>query len=109
MSSVPVYSMDPGKHKPIKAGALIGDTFHKTVKRSKHYLRIVAGYAIQLDVFKQLQELGIKTVNIVESDTGAIYTSPLTEWVKNGGTWSHGHGEQRTLSTKYMTCINQKG
>ncbi len=77
--------------------------FIKPVTRSKHYFRMVSGYAIDAEVFDRAEGLGCREIVIVEADTGQRLKSKLMAWKEHGkvGTW--GHGRQRTLSEKYMT------
>lgn len=92
---------------PIKGSVLSGMTdgvrFFKEVKRSKHYFRLMKGYAIQKEVIEKLLKLKIQEIRIIETDTGDTLVSKVEDWIEHGGIWTGKNGKQRTLSEKYMT------
>ena len=100
-----VYAVDNIKGK-VLVGWLYNQTFIKEVMRSKHYFRIVKGYAIQKDVYDKLVANGLKEIKIKEIDTGKILISTVSDWSEKGSIWTGKNGKQRTLSEKYMEVQN---
>ena len=98
-----IYTTPPDKGHPVLAGEVIKDCFCKKVTRTRHYFNLVSGYAIQNDVYTQLQKLGVNRVVIFEKDTGDYLTSDLEAWIEHSGKGNWGSGRQRVLSEKYMT------
>lgn len=85
----------------VKAGYIEGDTFHKTVDRKKHYMRVVGGYGIQSHVFNQLNVKNIK----LKEKRGKTWTIPLEVWKEHGKEADYGYGKQVFLSENYYETI----
>jgi hypothetical protein len=97
-----IEAYDPKKGYSVKAGETTGNIFRKEVTRSKHYFRLVSGYAIQKSVYEKLIAEKIKKIVIKEKDTGDILTSDIDDWKEHRGKGNWGHGTQMVLSEKYM-------
>jgi len=99
-----VYAVDQIKGK-VLVGYICDGVLYKDVTRSKHYFKLVKGYAIQKDVFYHLVKKGLKLVKIHEIDTGKVLVSSVPIWLEHGGIWTGQNGKQRTLSEKYMETL----
>lgn len=104
-----VYAVDPVRGK-VKAGVFneSSGTFYKSVIRSKHFFKIIGGYAIDEGVYSNLKKLGVKQIVIAESDTKNTYQIPIEVWEAHSGTWNGKSGKQRTLSEKYFNQNEQR-
>ena len=103
-----IFTYDPKKKKYVKAGVIRKETFVKPLSRSKHYLRIVSGYAIQEDVIEQIKPF-VDKIRFQERDTGEKYEITLVEFILYSRPWTHGHGRQLTISEKYFTKVKPRG
>lgn len=103
MIATPLYINDPIKGNvqvgTINPGTLV---FYKKVTRSRHYFRLVSGYALQKEAFEKLERIGCTKIIIVETDTGKNLEASMDDWREHGGIWTGRNGKQRTLSEKYM-------
>ncbi len=97
-----IYVFDEKKQSQVLAGELINGDFIKNVVRSKHYLRIVSGYAISKEAVDKINGM-CENIIINEADTKNTFTIKFTDFLENSKTWSHGHGEQKTISEKFLT------
>jgi hypothetical protein len=103
-----IFANDPLKGR-VKAGLLVSKDdklyFLKKVKRSKHFFKIIDGYAIQRDLFLKLKVAGIF---IKEEDTNDLYYASYKMWILHGSNWTGKNGNQQTLSIKYMTKVSRE-
>jgi len=99
-----IFTKDPAKPRKVMAGYIDGDWFIKEVKRSKHYLRVVSGYAIQDDVVNQIKDK-VANIRIKEVDTGSEFSVSMVDFLNASRPWTHGHGTQRVISERYLTKL----
>ena len=112
MSTIPIYA------KTARKGTIIAGTlepqddnsrlFVKEVVRSKHFMRVVAGYGIQEDVYLGYIKGRRGWVVIGEQDTKHVLISPMYIWEEKGKTmtFQEDDGAQRFLSEKYMATLD---
>lgn len=110
MTHQSIYTVDPKKGQVV-----VGyfDSVRKTLvlpkDRVKHYMRIVEGYGMQIDIYMRAMKREC-FVEIRESGelagSQSIYRSHITDWQTHGKSAEYGgHGTQRFLSLKYMKKI----
>ena len=102
---IPIWTTDPVKNKRVMAGWIEGVTYVKTVIPEKHFFRQFGAYAIQEDIFPQLQEHGVTDV-MIRSDKETLM-SPLSKWLEMKP-MNKGGGEQRFLTLKHMERKDSK-
>lgn len=91
---------DPKKNKLVTAGVLTNGTFIKAVNPTKHFLRLVGGYAIQSNAINQLKEL---SCNKIIFNTGKeIYTSSFERFLVNAKELDIGSGLQYAINLKFL-------
>ncbi len=95
-----VYTKDPTKGHDVLVGEYDKATNTLTIPKhpGKHFMRIVQGYGIQVDVYDKVL---LRRPNIVIK-ADKEYFSTINDWVKYGITADYGHGPQRFLPIKYM-------
>ena len=95
-----IFTFDPHKNRKVYVGDLYLTKFVKKVKRSKHYLYMVKGYAIQTEVILQLGKTPL--IEFQEIDAGHTYQISMQDFMMHSRPWSHGHGPQLAISEKYL-------
>lgn len=66
------------------AGKLEGGVFYKTVKRSKHFMRMYNGWGIDDSIVVQLEKEGCEQVEIYDSEDRVYYSVPFAIFKSNG-------------------------
>lgn len=79
--------------------------YRKIVDSKKHKMKMYNGYAIDREIYEDLQKLDCKEIRIKEEDTGIIYTSKFTDWVQKGILMMF-DGAQICLPGKYLIVKN---
>jgi hypothetical protein len=63
-----------------KIWGIIEDGVYRTYrKRSKHYVRKYLGWGIQAEIIYRLEQLGVKTIEIIDAETKTTYSSSLDD------------------------------
>lgn len=92
---------DPKKNKLVTAGVLTNGTFIKAVNPTKHFLRLVGGYAIQSSAVNQLKELDCS--RIIFNAGKELYTSTFANFLDKSTELDIGSGFQYAISLKYLS------
>lgn len=101
-----LWAFDIKKEKYILCGHLVGAIFYRDVK-AEHYIRMIGGYGIQEDAFQLLVARGYKHI-VFRQENGDQLISPIDEWLRPSiRVKDLGHGNQRLLPDKYMTCVDK--
>jgi hypothetical protein len=70
-NSKPIYA---GEHV---VGCVKGDTFHKTIKGSRHILFHPRALALSVESLKQAESFGARAIEIRDTESGLIYRATL--------------------------------
>jgi hypothetical protein len=100
-----IITFDKRKNKKVLAGRIENTTFIREVNPSKHFIKNFNGYAIQSEVFQQLQRLNVRSIRFVEN-TGRQLAVSLDGFISNGISFDYGHGHQIACDVKRMTVID---
>ena len=90
---IPIYRHDGAA----VIGQVIGDTFHKRARSSKHMLRRPPAWACDVASLDQAQAAGAVWVVIYDQDTGRTYRVALADFLSRGVRVKRGHGDQLAL------------
>ena len=100
-----IYIEDPIKGQK-KVGSLrkgkSGLVFRKNVRRDRHFMKIVQGYAIQKEVFDEYLRGKRGVIQIKELDTRKFLVASIKTWTKHSKTGNYGDGVQIFLGEKFM-------
>ena len=79
-----------------KIGRVSGETFYKTVKKSRHFFRKWKAWAVDAGLLDYLIEKGVRNILIHETEENAYYSATLQDFKEWGIHWDfgNGHGEQ---------------
>lgn len=78
-------------------GRIENRTFIKAVYGSKHMLRLPMAWAIDADIFDRVIQFNCHSIQIVDLDTGAKYTTEVKIFKENCQVLDRGHGKQYFL------------
>ena len=78
-------------------GLVVNGIFKKTVKASKHFLRVPEAIANDLDVLAQAKDAGAWLVEVTDRETGKVYRASLARIWARGFHVERGHGAQIAL------------
>jgi hypothetical protein len=84
-------------------GRVVGNTFKKTVKASKHMLREPRGWALDSESLVAAERLGAREVEIEDIESGAIYTASFERIRSRGFHFDRGHGSQICLPLQFWS------
>lgn len=96
-----IGTFDAAKNKIVMAGEIKNNLYIKKVNRSKHFLRIYGGYAIQKEILQELKDS--VTDIIIQEDTGDEYRITMENFLKRGFDIDFGHGKQTVVNEKYFS------
>lgn len=89
-------------------GKIIGTKLSKKVKRSKHYLRFIGGYAWSAERLNEAKSRGVETLELIE-DTGRVLTISLQRVLSGGRRFQFGTFEpQIGISEALMTIVDPR-
>jgi len=89
-------------------GKIIGDKLVKGVKRAKHYMKFVRGYAWSKEQISRAKAAGVKVLELQE-DTGRVLRITLDNVLEHGTNFQFGGFEpQIGIAESKMTEINTK-
>jgi hypothetical protein len=86
---IPVHSVN-GR----VVGKVEGDTFYKSIKGSKHFLRVPPAIAFDILSIDEAEEAGAVKVQVVDQETGTIYKSTIQNIREHGEEFNRGFGNQ---------------
>tara|TARA_R100000084_G_C4547806_1_gene98660 strand:+ start:195 stop:533 length:339 start_codon:yes stop_codon:yes gene_type:complete len=89
--------------KPVKVnkkvvGNVDGDTLHKTVDSSKHFLRTPPAIAFDELALSKAKEMGATKIKVKDKRTGLEYHTSIVNLENRGFTFNRGFGDQIGLS-----------
>jgi hypothetical protein len=96
-----IGTFDKAKNKVVMTGEVKNNLYIKKVNRSKHFLRIYGGYAIQKEILDELKD-SITDI-IIQEDTGVEYRITMENFIKRGFDIDFSHGKQTVVNEKYFT------
>ena len=82
-------------------GRVEGDRLLLTRRRSRHWLRLVGGWAIDLNAVQQAVALGARLVEIRDRETNVVYRAPLETLLEQGTVIDLGHSLQIALAERH--------
>ena len=98
LSSVFTITMEKFYNKKgQEIGTLKDNIFRKRVKKSKHLMRKLNAWGIQLDALMELQKQGCKEIRVLEEEEQKIYSIPLEKIWKGCTVENFGDGDQAFL------------
>jgi len=65
-------------------GIVEDDVYRTHRKQSKHFVRKYSAWGIQAEIVYWLKHLGVKTVEVIDMETGTKYISSLDDWLAFG-------------------------
>lgn len=89
--------------KPVYAanGRVVGEVrdqvLRKAVRASVHFLRVPPAIAWDVCALEQAEALGAVRTEVLDTETGTVYTAPLSAFWRDGLRLNRGHGEQIAL------------
>ena len=78
-------------------GILFGDTFRKTCKGSKHFLRKPEAICLDSDALDRAVAAGATRVEVVDTETGTTYSQTIAHVQRAGFVIDRGWGVQLAL------------
>jgi hypothetical protein len=78
-------------------GILFGDTFRKTCKASKHFLRKPQAICLDSDALERAQAAGATRVEVLDTESGNTYSQSIAQIKKAGFIFDRGFGSQYGL------------
>jgi len=90
--SEPVYSA-AGR----VVGEVVDEVLRKAVRRSVHFLRQPPAIAWDVCVLEQAEALGATRTEVLDTETGTLYTAPLNAFWRYGVRLNRGFGDQVAL------------
>jgi hypothetical protein len=101
---VPVYN-SRGK----KVGVIRGDNLEKRVRRSKHFLRMYQGWALDNKNLADARRLGVKRIIIIDGEQGVTYEACLEDFFSEKAIPVHlGAGPQTCLPEIFWNSYETK-
>ncbi|HZU05263.1 MAG TPA: hypothetical protein VFB73_04770 [Chloroflexota bacterium] len=82
---------------PVAYGQPDGKTVRKFIRGSKHFLRQPPAIATDFAVLLEAQAAGFEVLEVVDTETGVVYTAAIERVLAEGIAISRGFGEQRAL------------
>ena len=79
-------------------GRVEGDTLHKTVDSSKHFLRTPPAIAFDELALSKAKEMGASKIKVKDKRTGLEYHTSIVNLNNRGFTFNRGFGNQVGLS-----------
>jgi len=80
-----------------KLGVVCKDgVFRSFKKESKHLFKIYDGWGMNLNLLKELKEIGIEYIEIIATDTNVIYRTHIDNFFSNGILYRNQKGEMDT-------------
>lgn len=90
-ASIPIYAC--GRI----VGKVIGDTFHKRVKASKHFLRLPQAICFDVQSLFDAREAGASFCEVFDIESERAYRASIHEVLQQGFSLDRGHGAQIAL------------
>ena len=84
-------------------GKVIGKIFKRDLLGSKHRMRVIPGWGIDVAIITELISKSVQTVEITDMETKTKYTTRLCDFLLHGVLKDFGYGEQRILPDKWWT------
>jgi hypothetical protein len=78
-----------------------GATFCKTLRGSVHLFRALDAWAMQAEVLDDLRLVGVRAVEVRDSEAAITYRADLAVFERDGITRDFGHGPQVFLPRKF--------
>ncbi len=88
-------------------GHVQGDTFHKTLARSRHFLRRPPAIAFDRTTLRDARRAGAMRVRIYEREQGDVYEATIDEIERYGFPVRRGFGDQVALHLSRWTVNGQ--
>jgi hypothetical protein len=89
-------------------GSVKDGVFIKTVKASKHFLRVPPAIAFDIDSLKRASEAGAHTVRVIDTDCNRVYVAPISTIWSKGFEVNRGFGRQIALLLKYWNTVGSQ-
>ncbi len=92
--------------KPV--GVVIGSTFYKKIRASKHMLRSPRAIAFDQSALRDATQAGATLARVIDRETGNAYTATLDRIREKGAPLSRGYGLQWYLTLDYWSVNGAK-
>jgi len=79
-------------------GVVRGDTFHKRVQASRHFLKRPAAIAFDVASLREAEAAGAEKVEVTDRETGTVYRAAIGTVWERGWSFNRGYGEQVALA-----------
>jgi hypothetical protein len=101
LHSTPIYA--GGK----VVGKVEGITFHKSLKASRHFLKIPPAIAFDASTLEDAEKAGAVKVQVTDQETGTIYKTTIAQIRDYGFRVNRGFGDQIALPLPSFICIKR--
>ena len=88
-----IVYLDSGK----VVGKVVGDTFIKNVKSSKHFLQKPPAIAFDMSSMEEAERLGAMHVRVFDKENKTTYSAPIARVWQRGFSIQRGFGSQVAL------------
>lgn len=82
-------------------GKVIGKIFRRDLMGSKHRMRIIPGWGMDVTIIAELESRGVEAVEVLDTETKTLYLTKLANFANHGVLKDFGYGEQRILPDKW--------
>lgn len=86
-------------------GEVRGDEYVTIRNYRKHYLRIARGYPISVSILKQLKEMGINKIRIIEKFSKKEYTTTVDKYIEGELFQFRGYDAQKVITLDFAKCL----
>jgi len=101
-SSIVARSRKAGKPVPVSVGGrtvgrVAGKVFYKSIRGSVHLLQKPRAIAFDLSTLRDAQAAGAVSVQVTDTESGAVYRAGIDLVFRDGFRLNRGHGDQQAL------------
>jgi len=86
-----------------RVGKIDGDKLKIYASSKRHMLQQPRGWSIQLSILRQAKIANVKSVEIIDTELGVIFSSPIDSFWSDGIFVDRGFGEQRCLPINFWS------
>lgn len=88
-------------------GQVKGDTFYKSIRASKHMLKIPPAIAFDVSTLKDAERAGAMKVQVTDSESGTVYKATIAQIWRGGFRVNRRFGKQIALPLQRWTMTRR--